>query len=149
MAEFKLRGLSQMHAKLRKMAHDAPFKVGRALFIEANMIMTEAKRDFVPVDLNALRSSGDVEEPVIKGHEVSVRMVFGGPAAPYALAVHEHPSPHSPPSWKGVQVHFSPNGRGPKFLEKPMRARMKGMPGRIAEHLGLDGASGSGGARML
>ena len=60
-------------------------------------------------------------------------MTFGGAAAAYAQAVHEHPSSSSPPSWKGKIIKFrGGRQRGVKYLERPMRFHSIGMAGRIA-----------------
>lgn len=133
------RGQDKMAAKLARLAREFPDRVGRALYQEAEAIMTISKRDHVPVDLGALKTSGHVERPKRHGQDISVSMVYGGPAAPYALAVHEHPSRHSPPSWRMARggdgrfraVRFHPEGHGPKYLEKPLRARAAGMKGRL------------------
>lgn len=105
-----------------------------SLRIEAEMVMTDSKENYVPVDLGTLRSSGFVEPVEYDGGKFSVKLVYGGAAAPYALAVHEHPSEHSPPSWSG-NVHFSPPGRGPKYLERPMLVAISGMERRIGDRL--------------
>ena len=97
--------------------------------------MTKSKRDFVPVDLGNLRSSGHVEDPEFTRASVSVRLVYGGPSAPYALAVHEHPSDSSPPSWREGDVEFHPSGRGPKYLERPLLEAIPGLPVRLARRM--------------
>ena len=50
--------------------------------------MTEAKKR-TPVDTGVLRSSGHVQGPFKDGDSWVIRLVFGGPAAPYAVFVHE------------------------------------------------------------
>lgn len=134
---FKLKGQKKMAQKLKAIADKAPDKAAGALRMEAEMIMTDSKRNFVPVDLGTLRSSGKVDEPKRRGKTIEIEMSFGGAASPYAEAVHEHPSTASPPTWKGAVVTFSPAGRGPKYLEKPMRQAEKGMDKRLARTLGV------------
>jgi hypothetical protein len=51
--------------------------------------MTEAKKR-TPVDTGVLRSTGHVQGPMEDGDTFTVRLVFGGPAAPYAVEVHEN-----------------------------------------------------------
>lgn len=144
-ATFVLEGEEEMVAKLRAIVADFPDKVVRALRWEAEQIMTKSKRAYVPVDLGVLKSSGHVEKAERKGKDVSVAMNYGGAAAPYALAIHEHPSPHSPPSWKGKGAEdlrsvrtgeqwstAQEGGRGPKYLERPMNQATAGMAKRIA-----------------
>lgn len=146
--EFTIRGDDEMRARLRRLASAAPGRTARALRIEAEEIMTRSKQEYVPVDLNALRSSGHVKPVERRGKELSVTLAFGGPAAPYALSVHEHPSRHSPPSWRGKRpeqilsvrqrrpwVLSIGGGRGPKYLDRPMRRAIPGMGDRIAREL--------------
>lgn len=136
---FKLEGVNEMRAKLQRIAGDFPRRIEQALNVEAEEIMTISKRDYVPVDLGALRSSGKVESVKRVGTEVSVSMQYGDTAAPYALTVHEHGGDmaRDPPSWRGTQVTFHPSGRGPKYLEIPLMQRVAGMAQRVANKLKL------------
>lgn len=63
--------------------------VPRALRSVAEVWMTEAKKR-TPVDTGVLRSSGHVQGPTFSGRVIEVKLVFGGPAAKYAAAVHEN-----------------------------------------------------------
>lgn len=132
---FDLAGVRELKEKLDRLAREIPKAAEAALTLEGERIMTDSKRNYVPVDLGTLRSSGHVTsaKPDAGGFEVSLS--YGGAAAPYALAVHEHPSEHSPPSWQGSDVTFSPSGRGPKYLEKPFRAAENGMLDRLGERI--------------
>ena len=98
--------------------------------------MLDSKANFVPVDQSTLQGSGHVEAPVVEGNQASVRLAYGGPAADYAEAVHEHLSEHSPHSWKvaeasGRGVHFTQGG--PKYLERPFLVGIKGLGQWIAD----------------
>lgn len=141
-------GVEEMRAAIDNLAGIFPDKVVKAVHLEGEYVMTDSKRNYVPVDLGVLRSSGFVNPPVRSGKEVSVTIGFGGAASAYALAVHEHPSTHSPPSWQGKSVadilsvsNRTPwsvdSGRGPKYLERPLRKAVAGMPQRIAQVLQL------------
>lgn len=66
---------------------------------------------------------------------VEVKIVAGDETTPQALAIHEHPSPHSPPSWEGVNVEFHPSGRGPKYIEEPLNEAIGGMAERMASKM--------------
>lgn len=127
-----------MARELRSIARKYPAKIGAALFLEANLIVTEAKRRFTPVDEGTLRGSGKALPPVGMGITTEVMMTFGDAASAYALAVHEHPSTHSPPSWKGKKINWNVTGTGPKYLERPMMDAIKGMPARLARTLDVD-----------
>jgi len=82
-----------MDAQLEDFFRQAPNlflqAAAKALYEEAEMIMTDSKENYVPVQTGNLKSSGHVQLPVISGSQVSVTMGYGGPAAKYALAVHE------------------------------------------------------------
>lgn len=112
-----------VEAALAHLAEGAVEKIAGQLFREAETIMAAAD-PLIPVapDGGTLKASGYVELPVIEGNEVSVTMGFGGAASAYALALHEHPSDASPPSWKGKELHFSVEGTGTKYLERPFLA---------------------------
>lgn len=87
-AEFKVTGMQQMQAKIRAAARKFPLEAGRALYVETEIEATECKRR-TPVDTGALVNSEHVEGPEISAGQVSTKIVAGGPAAPYALIVHE------------------------------------------------------------
>jgi uncharacterized protein YodC (DUF2158 family) len=64
---------------------------------------------------------------------ITVTVKAGGPDVPHALAVHEYPSQHNPPSWEGTDVHFKKGG--PKFLERAMKDISSGMVQRIGNRV--------------
>ena len=70
-------------------------KGAQGLFEAGNMIMTDAKRR-VPVDLGNLKGSGYVTAPTATPGGTHVEVGFGGPAAGYAIYVHEDLSAHHP-----------------------------------------------------
>lgn len=105
--------------------------VEKALREEAEEIMRRSKTEFVPVNLGTLKSSGFVNDVTRSGKDVSVTLGYGGDAEAYALAVHEHPSEHSPRSWGDRTVNFKRGG--PKYLEKPLNEAVGGMDERIAK----------------
>lgn len=109
----QIKGLDKVNKSLQQLAAKYGAAVGPALYAEAEIEMTEAKRR-TPVLTGVLRASGHVEAPSegrtsLTAFDVktriatfgastlrrsdsvtSVRMAFGGPAAGYALAVHEN-----------------------------------------------------------
>lgn len=146
--EFTVRGDEEMRARLRRLASAAPGRMSQALRVEAEEIMTRSKQEYVPVDLGTVRSSGHVKPVETRGKEISVTLVYGNAAAPYALSIHEHPSRHSPPAWRGKRPEqilsvrqrrpwvLSPGGgRGPKYLNRPMKRAIPGMGDRIARQM--------------
>lgn len=94
----------------------------RALYQEAERIMT-ASKEIVPVLTGALRASGVVLLPEVSATNVSVELGYGGPAAPYAVYVHEN-----------VMARHK-EGQQAKFLERPMLEAAEGMEGRLADAL--------------
>lgn len=112
--------------------------VGAALYRQAQKIMAVSKEKYVPVDLGPLKASGKVHPPTYVGRSCTVELSYGDAAMAYALAVHEHPSKYSPPSWQGVQVQFSPSGTGPKYLERPLMDAIPTLPQALARDLNLE-----------
>lgn len=137
----KVRGFREMRAQFAALTSKYPKAIARAAYEEAEFILANSKAGFVPVSHGGaqgghLRNSGHTLPPKIEGRNVSVSIVFGGAAAPYALAVHEHLSQHSPPSWQNKsaeEINWSVPGTGPKYLEIPFRAALPGMMARIAQ----------------
>ena len=134
---FKITGEAKVIRNLNKLAARAPLGAGAALFQEAEKVMEASKKSFVPLDKGPLRTSGLVAKPEIMPLGASVTLGYGGVAggnskedlAGYAIAIHEHPSGFSPPSWAGG-VNFKRGG--PKYLERPLRAAIPGMAARLA-----------------
>lgn len=88
MLELHVKGLTELGSRLGELAGDIADQAGAALRAEAEIEMTEAKRR-TPVLTGALRASGHVTGPRWYGRDVSVQMLFGGPAIDYAVKVHE------------------------------------------------------------
>lgn len=120
MAEI-IKGSDLLRATLLALGDRSRKAAAAALHQEHEEIMTEAKRE-TPVDTGALRSSGHVNPPEIKGDVVVSEGGFGGPAAPYAVIVHER-----------LDVNH-PNGKA-KFYEDPLNRARNGMEGRLAERM--------------
>src|SRR5580765_594463 len=126
-----MKGVSEMIALLKKFADKYPDYVGAALYQEAQIEMTEAKRR-TPVDRGFLRASGRVALPVREGKRISVTLSFGGAAAPYAIYVHENlEANHASPPFGGGQA---------KFLESTINESAPYMLARIARRVDLNKA---------
>lgn len=85
----RLAGLDRVNERLNRMAQGIGLEFGYAMRMEAEIEMTEAKKR-TPVLTGALRASGHVTGPTWSGRNLTVELKFGGPAAPYAVAVHEN-----------------------------------------------------------
>ncbi len=122
---FKLKGTRSMQKKLNRLAAQFENRLPVALQTEAELIMTTSKRRWVPVKFGNLRATGHVEKVRRVGKTLSVRLVYGGPSAPYALIVHEDL----------VARHASPTSA--KYLERPLVDAAPGMPARLAARMKL------------
>ncbi len=117
--------------KFQRFLRDTPKAVLKdvesALFQEGESIMGDSKMDTpVALDGGTLRASGHAKDPKTKRGKTEVILGYG---TKYAVAVHETPSKHDPPSWVGKTIKF--NVGGPKFLEKAMKKAAKGFGGRL------------------
>jgi hypothetical protein len=117
-------GADQVLRNIDQIIRTQPTKIAAALHEEAEELMTEAKRR-TPVDTGALRSSGHVQTPDIDRDSVSVTMAFGGPAAPYAVYVHEDLTANHPVGQA-------------KFLESVLTEAAPNLPARIARRVAGD-----------
>ena len=134
MADIEITGAQRIAAALASLGSRGPVAIGAGLFQEAEAIMVVSKERYVPVDTGTLRATGFVEPPRLLPGQVSVRLGFGGPAAPYALRVHENPRSGKTggisPSGKPY-AHYAKVGEW-KFLETPVKAATAGLLLRLA-----------------
>ena len=112
-----VEGTEKINANFKKILAEQPMVLARALYREAEGVIAEAKLE-TPVDTGALRASGYVAQPVVQAQSVSIQFGFGGPAAPYAVFVHER-----------LDLHH-PIGKS-KYLEDPFNRRKSAMFERI------------------
>jgi hypothetical protein len=83
-----LTGDDRLNRKLGAMGMEANVAAAAALHLEHEQIMLVAK-ERTPVDTGNLKGTGHVSLPTIKGTTIVSVGGFGGPAAPYAVIVHE------------------------------------------------------------
>lgn len=142
MPDFSLRGVSDLQRRIKDISSQARSNLSDAAMEEAESIVTEAKERYVPVREGKLRDSiratkghlsqgRDEGGRFTSGSEIEIVISAGGDDIPYAVTIHEHPSPHDPPTWDGVSVQFNPPGTGPKFLELPLNSSIQGMADRV------------------
>jgi Bacteriophage HK97-gp10, putative tail-component len=79
----------ELRRRLQRAQERIPQAVAQALYQEAEIDATEVKKR-TPVLTGNLRASVHVVGPERKGTKTSVEIVAGGPAAPYAIYVHEN-----------------------------------------------------------
>lgn len=143
MSTENVQGMRAFDAKLGNWAARMPQAAANALYAEWSIELKEVKRR-CPVSPTGgpLRASIFLDRPVISGREISVTMGCGGPSIPYAIAVHEHLSEHSPPSWQHLgadDIDWNVPGTGPKFMEGPILESTPHMSERIGKRLDIPG----------
>jgi hypothetical protein len=126
-AAVQIRGLEELRRKLAGMTVPLLDRFAAALYQEAEVEMTEAKRR-TPVETGALRASGHVQPPVRTRRDVSVRLVFGGAAAGYAIYVHEN-----------MEALHNPGQA--KFLESVVLESVPYLAARVAARVGKLGGT--------
>jgi hypothetical protein len=125
-----VKGVTEMNRALREIIDIFPRRVEAALYAEAQIEMTEAKRR-TPVDTGKLRASGRVSQPVREGRTITVTLSFGGGAITYAVIVHENlEANHDSPPFGGGQA---------KFLESTLNESRPYIMPRIGKRLDLNG----------
>lgn len=122
MIEFNIQGGKELERKLRLLGPLALKVAGRSLYESAEEVMADSKENYVPVDTGNLRSTGVVDLPVTRGHEVEVQLGYGGPAANYAIYVHEMNKAYR-------------NGKQWKYLQQPLEQRLPKIGEKLKDDL--------------
>jgi len=119
---FELEGAQELRNMLEVSGRDAGKIVGQVILEEANMIFAKAMI-LTPIDTGALRGSGGVSAPMNMPSGIGVDIFFGGPAAPYALYVHEILG----------NYHNAPTQA--KYLEQPFMERLPAIQANMARRI--------------
>jgi hypothetical protein len=131
-----IKGMAELQRKIAGLGARGIQEAGRALYQEVGIIVPEMKRRCpVAPDGGTLRGTIEEHPAEIRDGAVTVSVSAGGPAIDYAVAVHEHLSEHSPPSWRAAGqdgIHWNAEGTGPKFMEGPQLE----VRDSLAEHVG-------------
>jgi len=119
-----LFGDKELANALQAGKEQTPRAIAQAIYEEANVIFARSQV-LVPVDTGILRGSGGVSSPQQNDKGYFVDIYYGGPAAPYALYVHEIiGNYHNPPTQA-------------KYLEQPVMEAMstiqENIKGRIID----------------
>lgn len=132
-----MKGLQGILKNIEKVQKDLERQQMKALKNESNRIMKDSKEHYAPEDEGDLISEGAVSEPMKNADgSISIKMGYGGPKSKdYAVALHEHPSASSPPTWKGKALTFTKPGTGEKYLERPFFKAVDGMAERLASDI--------------
>lgn len=119
---FSLEGDKELQNILRVAKSETPLAVAQAIWEEANLIFAKSQI-LVPVDTSALRGSGGVSAPQSGAGGYYVDIFYGGPAAPYALYVHEIiGNYHNPPTQA-------------KYLEQPLMEAIPSIQKNLARRI--------------
>lgn len=146
MADFTLRGVADLKRNLTDISRQSRENLSIAALEEAETIAERSRNEYVPIDTGNLAStikvvSGELAQgrnelgQFTSGSAIEIRVIAGDDTTPQALAIHEHPSQFSPPSWEGVDVKFQPSGRGEKYLERPLNEAIGGMAERVGDKI--------------
>ena len=119
---FTLEGLDDLQKVLKNLKDQSGEVMGQALYEEANVIFANSQV-LVPVDTGVLRGSGGVSAPQMGTRGYFVDIFYGGPAAPYALIVHEIiGNYHNPPTQA-------------KYLERPLMDRVPAIQQNLSKRI--------------
>jgi len=119
---FSLEGDLKLQEVLQAAKKDAPLAVAQAIWEQANLIFAKSQV-LVPVDTGVLRGSGGVSAPQTDANGYYVDVFYGGPAAPYALFVHEIIG----------NYHKSPTQA--KYLEQPFMESLSDLQKNMASRI--------------
>lgn len=120
--KFQLKDTQNVRKKIQSLLKVMPNIMKTAVREEAEIEATESKRR-TPVDLGTLRSTIHVEGPdLLPNGSVTAAIVAGGPAAPYAVYVHEDLAAHH----KVGQA---------KFIESTLKESAPFLPARVAKRI--------------
>lgn len=119
---FEIEGAQELRQMLSVSGSEAGQIVGQVILEEANTIFAKSLI-LTPVDTGALRGSGGVSAPMQTQQGIGVDIFFGGPAAPYAMYVHEIiGNYHNPPTQA-------------KYLEQPFMERLPEIQANLARRI--------------
>jgi len=120
----KLLGVPAMQKCFKTFQKKFPNEVEHALYIETEIESKEVKRR-VPVDKGILRGTVHVEGPFRVWRSIYCLIVVGGPAASYAMIVHED------------LEAFHEVGQA-KYLESVIMESRSSMAARVAKRIELN-----------
>jgi hypothetical protein len=122
---FKLLDSNFIQQKLTRGSRGAATKeFARAGLAEMKIELREVIKE-TPIDEGDLRESEHVTEPEVRGTQISISIVAGGPLAPHAYIVHEDPEAfHDEGDWK--------------YIERPLLQAASYLGSRIAKRIDLN-----------
>lgn len=106
---FKIKGLQQAQRNLRAIAKKFPKKAKGALVKRSEIIMTDSKENYCPVEHGDLKNSGHV---IVDPDKIKTTLAYGGAAEDYAVPQHEN-------------LTYKHKVGENKYLEKPLFKAME------------------------
>jgi len=125
MANNGMNGSVQFEAKMAGFEAKLQKAIANSLYVECELIKTVSMKR-TPVDTGVLRASHEVQKPKIEGEDISCSIAVGGPAAPYAIYVHENLMAHHPVGQA-------------KFLESAINDAKPGLSERVMGRVNVEG----------
>lgn len=126
-AKFTSTGTGTQRKKFQNLRRGLPDEIANAVYVEIEIETTEAKRR-TPVKTGALRSTIHQEGPFREDRRVWSSIVAGGPAAGYAVIVHED------------LTAFHKVGQA-KYIESVIMESRPSMAARVAKRIDLNRAA--------
>lgn len=124
----KISGVTQALKNLQAIFQEVPHEAAAALYQEAELIMTDSKKE-IPVDTGAARDSGFVEEPVKSLLGAKVSLGYGGVATKINMETGEPTSVYLTYLHEDLKAKHLV-GKA-KFLEDPAKAHAKELERRV------------------
>lgn len=124
----RVEGLDDALAKIAE-GNEAVTKAARKAITKIAVQVGRKADQLVPFDTGALHGSQHIDLPKPASKKIGAAILYGGPAAPYAVVQHENLDlwhPPKPPGRskvrgrQGVGPVEPGQGRGPKYLEYPL-----------------------------
>jgi len=120
-----MKGMDTFKMNMQLVSKTISKSVAAALYTEA-VIVEQTSRERTPVSTGALRASHETSLPVMGEGQIDIQIRVGGPAAPYAIPVHEK-----------VEVYHKVGQA--KFLESAILESAPTLAARIARRVKLEG----------
>lgn len=115
--------MRELSARLKEFRGSSVQAIARGMRAWGETTRTAAIK-VTPKDWGTLRNTIFVDQNTT-GEQTRLTIGAGGPAAPYAVVVHE----------KLSGVNWRTPGTGPKYLENPIRERMPKLDDRVAREV--------------
>jgi hypothetical protein len=126
----QLVGMTDFRKKMAQ-GNLAVIEGAKAAVTELVIDIGKESQDLVPVDTGNLKRSIVLKFPLIKSNKPVGEIAYGGTAAPYAVVQHEDTSLSHPPKAKGGSPVVAGTGRGPKYLEFPVKRKAANLFNKI------------------